>query len=295
MVHGTATAEALRERILGPDAPEFWSTTRVTYLESLKASRVMFLDGYDTMLHLVGVSEDTAKVFEPLVIHFLALVYQADLAYEEAQVNGSFEVDLGWRRDMEDLLEGYGLLDGQARARLDDLQRYFELEGQLLLGQVEVTEDSVYEVLSIRSSDIALAIPLMLNLVGVDPRIVDELVRVNKPLYMLWEIADDVPSYAKDVAAGSYSTIRMYAKIFGAERGRAKLEEFRARLVEQACAEFAKVSATTLRIFVSSLAPAWLMPVVRRIPRGLLVRILQSSMRKDKMSRPELPTMVDEN
>ncbi|MGW0521626.1 hypothetical protein [Crossiella sp. NPDC003009] len=295
MVHGTATAEALRERILGADAPEFWSTTRVTYLESLKASRVMFLDGYETMLHLVGVSEDTAKVFEPLVIHFLALVYQADLAYEEAQVNGSFEVDLGWRRDMEDLLEGYGLLDEQARARLDDLQRYFELEGQLLLGQVEVTEDSVYEVLSIRSSDIALAIPLMLNLVGVDPRIVDELVRVNKPLYMLWEIADDVPSYAKDVAAGSYSTIRMYAKIFGAERGRAKLEEFRARLVEQACAEFAKVSATTLRIFVSSLAPAWLMPLVRRIPRGLLVRILQSSMRKDKMSRPELPTMVDEN
>ncbi|MCO1581689.1 hypothetical protein M8C13_38665 [Crossiella sp. SN42] len=295
MVHGTATAEALRERILGADAPEFWSTTRVTYLESLKASRVMFLDGYDTMLHLVGVSEDTAKVFEPLVIHFLALVYQADLAYEEAQVNGSFEVDLGWRRDMEDLLEGYGLLDQQARARLDDLQRYFELEGQLLLGQVEVTEDSVYEVLSIRSSDIALAIPLMLNLVGVDPRIVDELVRVNKPLYMLWEIADDVPSYDKDVAAGSYSTIRMYAKIFGAERGRAKLEEFRARLVEQACAEFAKVSATTLRIFVGSVAPAWLMPLVRRMPRGLLVPILQSSIRKDKMTRPELPKMIDEN
>ncbi|GAA2826508.1 hypothetical protein [Crossiella cryophila] len=294
MVQSTATAEELRERILGPDGPETWTSSRVSYLESLKASRVMFLEGYDSMLRMIGVNEDTAKVFEPLVIHFLALVYQADLAYEEAQLNGDFEVDLSWRRDMEELLESYGLLDERGRERLDDLQRYFELEGQLLLGEVEVTEESVYEVLSIRSSDIALVTPLMLNLLGTDPRVVEEMVQVCKPLYMLWEIADDVPSYAKDIAAGSYSTIRMYARIFGAERGRVKLEEFRSRLVERACVEIDRISVTTMLMVLASAVPDWLLPVLRRLPRPVLARILKTVARQDKQGRPELPVLIDE-
>ncbi|MCK2240128.1 MULTISPECIES: hypothetical protein [unclassified Crossiella] len=294
MVQATVTAEELRERILGLDGPETWTSSRVSYLESLKASRVMFLEGYDSMLRMLGVTEDTAKVFEPLVIHFLALVYQADLAYEEAQLNGDFEVDLSWRRDMEELLESYGLLDERGRERLDDLQRYFELEGRLLLGKVEVTEESVYEVLSIRSSDIALVTPLMLNLLGTDPRVVEEMVQVSKPLYMLWEIADDVPSYAKDIAAGSYSTIRMYARIFGAERGRVKLEEFRSRLVERACAEIDRVSVPTMLLVLASAVPDWLLPVLRKLPRPVLARILKTIARQDKLGRPELPVLIDE-
>lgn len=294
MAHATATAEALRERILPPEGPEFWSSTRVTYLESLKASRVMFVEGYDTMLRMIGVTEDTAKVFEPFVVHFLALVYQADLAYEEAQLNGSFEVDLGWRRQMETLLESYGLLDTRARGQLDNLQRYFELEGQLLLGQVPITEESVYEVLSIRSADIALVVPIMMDLAGVDPRITEEVIQLNKPMYMLWEIADDVPSYAKDIVAGSYSTIRMYAKMYGAEQGRAKLEQFRTRLIEDVCAQLAHVSATTLRIFLSTAVPEALMPLLGRLPRPVLLRMLRFGMRVDKQTRPELPKLVDE-
>ncbi|MBP2473787.1 hypothetical protein JOF53_002659 [Crossiella equi] len=262
-----------------------WGEPAVPYTATLKGTQVLRLKGGEDYRRMLGCTPAEYGLLQPLIVQWLALVYVGDAAYEHAQTRGSSTVaDGAWKRRMRELAQGHGLYVPELEEVLDDLERYYRLEGEVLLGEVELTDEVLADVLRIRSSDFfgLLRLTGMARGQAHDP----EYEWLLRKLWLLLEIVDDLDSYQADVAANSFNTLRLMVFRYGADRAVAQLRALEAAVVDELCAGLARAGKENLlRVLGSSTllplesAPAqW---VLRLLPEAALRRLAPRLMRAE--------------
>lgn len=264
--------------------PESWNSVKVSYLEILKASRSMsgHLDRYWRAL---GFRADESVLVQTFLLFQLALVYKADLLYERAQQSGKSVIDThSWKSPIVDFLCTYRLYDEAIERNLDDLEKYAELEGSILLGEVELTEDVIMEALYLRSSDVHIATRALHRFKQVPYN--EEAFLLRQRWLVLWEIFDDLGSYEQDRSRGSFNTLVLYEKLYGprvgAERLRIRVRGVMAQLFDR-IDQSASGSVVDFMLSVSSrdLTRGPVRGLLAVLPRPLLVRAAKLVVRQE--------------
>ncbi|MCK2240125.1 MULTISPECIES: hypothetical protein [unclassified Crossiella] len=206
--------ERIRATIYNQPRHATWRQSGVPYAATLKGTSVLKFKGGDIYRRLLGCSRAEYDLLQPLVVQWLALVYQGDEIYEDAQASGQSSAEGGWKQRMRDIAEGHGLYEPAVGKEIDELERYYILEGQILLGEVELTDEVLQDVLRIRSSDFFSLLGVVFRARG--ERCTPDYEALLRSLWLLGEINDDLTSYAEDVAANSFNTLRLMVWRHGA-------------------------------------------------------------------------------
>jgi hypothetical protein len=91
-----------------------------------------------------------------------------------------------------------------------------------------LTPDLVRAACRLRSSDVVVLIRMLGKLAGVD---CDGLLTLLRPWLVLWEVDDDLTSYAEDVAAGTFNVLDLYVRMHGPELAATRLRDFQDSLL----------------------------------------------------------------
>lgn len=220
----------LYDSVSGRDAQPSWQEPTISYRELVKGGRLLasYPPGCWRALGVGGRDMDRVR---PLLLYFAALVYKGDLLYEEAQRRGVGEVSAGpCKEELRRLLRGHGLYDAAMGEGLDDLERYGALESRIVLRRVALTPDLLRSACLLRSSDVVVLIRVLAKLTGVD---CEGLLTLLRPWFVLWELDDDLVSYASDVAEGAFNILDLHVRLYGPAAAPRRLEEFRTGLLAE--------------------------------------------------------------
>ncbi|MBP2473783.1 hypothetical protein JOF53_002655 [Crossiella equi] len=233
----------------------------------------------------------------PLMIQFYSLMYKGDFLYEQAQREGRSTItDHSWKREMIELVRSHRAWDAGVARNIEELERYYILEGRVQLGEVELTEEVFREVNVIRSAVIDAMVRVLNNIKGV--RNDEALYSLLVPFMLFLEVADDVRTYGPDVAEDSFNSLRLFVRMHGRDAARQKMREYLAGVVEEAVAALRDAPrAALLGIFdmllLGDLPRGLARPVVRVLPRAVLVAVATAVTRLFLVV-PEVPEPVAE-
>ncbi|MBP2473786.1 hypothetical protein JOF53_002658 [Crossiella equi] len=289
-----ASLAALKERMLPKQTPARWQDLSVSYRESVKASKALLRDTVGGA-YALGFDRDRWELMQPFIRHYTAVMYRGDYLYEAAQRQGSATItDHSWRTELEELVDSYGVLTPEVRAGLADLERYFITEGRIVLGEVELSQRVIEDVLSIRSSDVFTLDRLLYLLSGQE--VDEEYLAMLRPWTLLMELRVDIDDYAGDVADDSFNTIRLFHRLHGPERALAEVEDFRRRWVRRCLDQLQGARTSTLRkLLLSGLPDAGidvLAPLARRLPRAVLLPLAKSTAARSDIATAPLPALL---
>lgn len=284
------------KKIFSDFRPAVWHQTRVSYYHSLKAARVLLK--CNQLLRSIGYTEAEFLIIYPLLLHLEACVYCGDLEYESQQNKGfSFTVTT-WKKNIETMLNSYELYDEKIEGELDNLEKYFVQESEIILKQVEIIDESLLlNLFYIRSSDIYMLLRLVYKLKDIPYN--ESFFKLFKPWLVLEEIRDDLQSYEKDVAENSFNTLRLYVQLYGKEQAANKLREMRLRLIHNGLDSLASLDKLTITQFCTIALedlgiPFMLTNILNLVPRFLLVYCVKLLFNTNDNYYGIIPQAIDE-
>lgn len=291
--------ERISRTLAAGERPDSWQDNRISYFENMRAEMSILNKTGGGYWHTIGCTPAEAKLVEPLVLHFYSLVYQGDIIYEAAQQAGSSRVtDHSWKTRMQELLKNHNLYDSRIQAGVDNLERYYVMEGQLLLGELPLTEEVIEEISFLRSSDLHVMIRVMDRLKGRTPN--EQFYQLLKAPMALFDIGDDFDSYERDIADASYNSLRLYVALYGVEQAREKLQALRERIWARGLALFGEVGKPALVRYLTSTPLVNLnLPVVPELlgtlPRAVLAKLAVSAYKLEGNGAEVIPEPIAES
>lgn len=276
---------------------EDWREQRVTYQEHARAHKFLeYLNGYN--LKFGHYTKAEAQRVRPFMVQYYALMYKGDFLYEEAQRNGRATItDHSWKHEMIELIKGNDAWDAGVAQVIEDLERYYMLEGQIMVGEVELTEEIFHEVCFLRSLVINGLTRSLNNIKGVPT---DEgLLHLLRPVMAFLDSIDDLESYAEDVAENCFNSLRLLSRMHGADQAEQKMREWLRGLVEETVARIRQAPKHTLLglFHVLLLGKENIRPVravLRMLPASALAKLAESMFRRFFREPRRMPFPVEE-
>ena len=190
----------------------------ISYYSIYKATSVL-KPFFKIYCPIYDISDDEFFEFYPLLGFIEYLIYETDVELEESnQKDGSLLTQVSpWdarKKIIESLLHELGVEGSAILAQADNLGKYIELEGQLIASE-KITYEDLLLASELRSSDLRILHSALVQISGKPYR--SEIFDLMSPLEVLLEFNDDLRSYKKDMAAGSYNTYWMFQKLYGEE------------------------------------------------------------------------------
>jgi hypothetical protein len=190
----------------------------ISYYSIYKATSVL-KPFFKIYCPIYNISDDQFFEFYPLLAFIEYLIYETDVELEESnQKDGSLLTQVSpWdarKKIIESLLHELGVEGSAILAQADNLGKYIELEGQLIASE-KITYEDLLLASELRSSDLRILHSALVQISGKPYR--SEIFDLMSPLEVLLEFNDDLRSYKKDIAAGSYNTYWMFQKLYGEE------------------------------------------------------------------------------
>jgi hypothetical protein len=156
----------------------------------------------------------------------------ADLDLEQSLRKSEAFTDTPLTKDLAHFLSGYGLYDEKIADAVKDLQRYAAYESQIMLNQIEITDESIRDLCFRRGCDIYLMLRILCRAKNLPYP--EDYLHLEQYLTALGEIEDDLSSYLKDVQENSVNVLRLCVRLHGAEKGLEKLRELAKSIVDEA-------------------------------------------------------------
>jgi hypothetical protein len=212
----TETTAVLRTRKrvrepLAASGQQDWQHTAITFPHQLKATNIA--DSAVDLVIRAGCPPRAAACARPALLHVEAIVYRADLSYEDHQRHTG-PPDTTWRAGITTILDAYGLThDSNLTGELDTLAAYFDLETRIMRGQEPLTDDLIHTTCYQRSSHIRFLLRLAHHLTSLPPH--EEFLGLAAHVFARDEITADRVSYEDDVADDSFNTLRLHATLHG--------------------------------------------------------------------------------
>ncbi|MBP2473784.1 hypothetical protein JOF53_002656 [Crossiella equi] len=212
--------------------PAGWDEISVSYRMNLRAERCAnYMEGFNHKFARYTKAE--AERVHPLVVHYWALMYKGDFLYEQAQREGRSTItDHTWKRELIELVKGHEAWDETVAHCVEELERYYVLEGQVMLGEVELTEEVFREVNVIRSAVIDGLSRALNNIKGVPHD--EPLFGLIEPWMVFLEITDDLDSYPLDRADDSFNALRLFVRMYGRDAAVPRMRAYLQGLAEEA-------------------------------------------------------------
>jgi hypothetical protein len=178
----------------------------ISYYSIYKATSVL-KPFFKIYCPIYNISDDQFFEFYPLLAFIEYLIYETDVELEESnQKDGSLLTQVSpWdarKKIIESLLHELGVEGSAILAQADNLGKYIELEGQLIASE-KITYEDLLLASELRSSDLRILHSALVQISGKPYR--SEIFDLMSPLEVLLEFNDDLRSYKKDIAAGSYN------------------------------------------------------------------------------------------
>ncbi|MCK2240124.1 MULTISPECIES: hypothetical protein [unclassified Crossiella] len=251
---GTRDKQALARisrTLAAGERPDGWQDNRISYAENLRAEMEILDKTAGAYWHTLGCTPAEARLVEPLALHFHSLVFQGERGYAAARAEGSSRItDHSWKTRLQDLLKNHNVYDSRIQATLDDLERYHVLEGQVLLGELPLTEAVLEEIAFLRSSDLHVLVRVIDRLKGRTPD--EEFYQLVKTSMALFDLDQDLGSHQRGSAGDSHKTLRLYRRLHGADQAGRRLRELRNRIAAKGLAQFAKAGKPALVRYLTS-------------------------------------------
>ncbi|GAA2826516.1 hypothetical protein [Crossiella cryophila] len=252
---------------------DYWQEHHISYQMNARAHRFLdYLNGFNLRFGHYTAAE-AARV-RPLMVQYYGLMYKGDFLYEQAQRMGSSTItDHSWKHEMIELIKGYDAWDGGVAHVVDELERYYVLEGRIMLGEVELTQEVFAEVCDIRSLVVNGLTRVLNNIKGVPTD--DGLFHVLRPLAAFLDMIDDFESYAEDVAEDCFSSLRLLVRMHGVDQARVKAREYLSGQLAEAVARIRRAPRhTVLGVYQVLLLDKENVAPVRAVLRALPTRVL---------------------
>ncbi|WP_445634084.1 hypothetical protein NSTC745_05835 [Nostoc sp. DSM 114161] len=277
-------------------SPERDKTT-ISYYEVLKSARALLK--CDRLLQLIGsYTEREYKIIYPLLLHLEAYIYNGDLKCEEQQNKGNLYTETLWRKNVENLLNRYQIYDLEIQNELDNLEKYFIQESEIMLGEVEINEQNFLNITYMRSSDIYFLLRVGYKLKGIPYN--EDFFNILKPMMVIEEIRDDLESYEKDVAENSFNSLRIYVQLYGKEQAAQELRKLRKQMIYCSINNLAKANKRAVVEFWKAFLgielgiPFILLKPLNLVPRALHIHLAKLLPASDDKYYGVIPKTIDE-
>lgn len=274
-----------------------WTGPGVPYASVVKGTSMIKFKGGEPFRKLLGCSRAEFALLQPLIVQWIGLVYQGDVLFETAQAEGRSKADNSWTEAMRELIRGHGVYEPAIGEVIDELERYYTLEGQILLGEVELTDEVLADVMRIRSIDYFGLLRAVTAIRGEQYN--EDYAALLRPLWLLGEINDDLASYAKDVEKNSFNTLRLMVWRHGVDGAVAGLRRIQRQAIEDALAVLRTADRETL---VKATSTSELLPLehvaglIRLLPTEVLRSLASTLMRLElgTILKDPVPTPIAE-
>lgn len=274
-----------------------WQEHHISYQMHARAHRFLdYLNGYNLKFGHYTAAE--AATVRPLMVQYYALMYKGDFLYEQAQRTGSSTIaDHSWKHEMIELIKGHDAWDDGVAHLVDELERYYLLEGRIMLGELELTQEVFAEVCDIRSLVVNGLTRVLNNVKGVPTD--EELFHVLRPLAGFLDMIDDFESYAEDVAQDCFNSLRLLVRMHGVEQAQVTAREFLSERLAEAAARLRRAPRHTvlgvyqvLLLDKENVAPVRAM--LRMLPTRALAALAEKLVRLYFAIPAEIPAPVPE-
>ncbi|MET9290768.1 hypothetical protein [Streptomyces sp. NPDC003077] len=254
--HTVAVTALLRARnrvrgALSVTGESAWQHTAITFQHQLKATPIT-----DTTVDLIvrlGCPPAAANCVRPALQHVEALVYRADLSYEDHQRHHTAP-DTTWRQGIDAILDAYELTtDTALTGELDALDAYFDLETRIVRGLETLTDDLVHATCYQRSSHIRFLARLAHHLAGMPAD--EEFLRLAAHVFARDEITADRVTYESDLAEDSFNTVRLHAMLHGPQGAADAQRALCSRILGDLDTGLAQADRPTLLRFANAYLP----------------------------------------
>ena len=226
----TAPNEALYRRVFLQEPRDYWRQKQFSYYHLLKALRSIKLSM--PIFRAVDCQEDEFRALLPILLHTEGRIYVTDLSLERSLQNRESYVDTPLTDDLIRFLSDYGYYDEKIGEAVEDLQRYAACEIQMMLNQIEITDERIRDLCFRRGCDVYLLLRILCKAKNLPyPQ---EDFHLEKCMIALGEIQDDLSSYPKDVQENSINLLRLCVRRHGTEKGLEKLKELARSIVDEA-------------------------------------------------------------
>ena len=225
-----APNQELYNRVFLQEPGDQWRLKKYSYSHILKALRTIKL----TMpaFQGVGCREEEFRDLLPILLHTESLIYVADLDLEQSLRKSEAFADTPLTKDLTRFLSCYGIYDEKIADAVEDLQRYATYESQIMLNQIEITDERIRDLCFRRGCDIYLMLRVLCRVKNLPYP--EDYLHLEQYLTALGEIQDDLSSYEKDVQENSVNVLRLCARLYGTEKGLEKLRELATSIIDEA-------------------------------------------------------------
>src|SRR5262245_13855972 len=226
----TAPNEELYHKVFLREPGDHWRLRQFSYYHILKALRSIKL----TMpaFQGVGCREEEFRDLLPILLHTESLIYVTDLGLEQSLRKREAYADTPLTDDIIYFLSDYGLYDEKIAGTVEDLRRYIAYESQIMLDQIEITDERIRDLCFRRGCDIYLMLRILCRAKNLPYP--EDYLHLETYLTALGEIQDDLSSYEKDVRENSVNVLRLCARRYGTEKGLEKLRELATSIIDEA-------------------------------------------------------------
>ncbi|HKQ72144.1 MAG TPA: hypothetical protein VJ810_00345 [Blastocatellia bacterium] len=225
----TAPNDKLHHRVFMQDLGDHSQLRQFSYYHILKALRSIKL----TMpaFQGVGCREEEFRSVLPILLHTESLIYVTDLDLEESLRKSEAYADPPLKKEIARFLGDYGLYDDKIAGAVEDLRRYAAYESQIMLNQIEITDERIRELCFRRGCDIYLMLRILCRAKNLPYP--EDYLYLEQHLTALGEIQDDLSSYQKDVQENSVNVLRLCVRRHGTEKALEKLRELATTIVDE--------------------------------------------------------------
>jgi len=225
-----APNEELHHWVFMQEPGDHWQLRQFSYYHILKALRSIKL----TMpaFQALGCQEEEFRAVLPILLHTECLIYIGDLGLEQSLQKREAYPVAPLANDLAHFLRGYGLYDEKIADAVEDLRRYADYESQIMLDQIEVTDERIRDLCFRGGCDIYLMLRILSRAKNLPET--EEYLRLKQCLNALGEIQDDLSSYQKDVQENGINVLRLCVRRHGTEKGLEKLRELATSIVDEA-------------------------------------------------------------